>query len=141
MQPNRIRLAPRSWLWGTALLVAAVGTSSAFAATPARQDNIQARYEQDRAACLGGRSSEDQATCLREAAAAREDARRGRLEVENANYRRNALERCRVFSGDDAADCRARIEGAGTVSGSVAEGGILRELTKIVPVQPEPQKR
>ncbi len=138
MNPIRIRPAPRTILWGAALLLATAGTSSAFAATPARSDSIQVRYEQERAACLSGRTGQDQATCLKEAAAAREEARRGRLETDNAHLRRNALERCKALSGDDAADCRARIDGAGTVSGSVSGGGVLRETTTVVPAKPAP---
>ncbi len=112
-----------------------LGVSMAHAAAPrTTAADIQAQYEQERAVCLSGQSNQDRATCLQEAGAARNDARRGLLEEsQSTNYRLNALERCRVFDGEDAKDCRARMLGAGTTSGSVAAGGVLRELVTIEP--------
>ncbi|MES1162786.1 MAG: hypothetical protein ABUL50_06960 [Rhizobacter sp.] len=115
-----------------AALVLGIGAAHAAVRTPAAE--IQAQYEQERAVCLTGRSNQDRATCLQEAGAARNEARRGLLEEsQSTNYQRNALERCRVFNGEDAKDCRARILGAGDTRGSVAAGGILRELVTIEP--------
>jgi hypothetical protein len=117
-----------------------VGMGSAMAAAPRESaSEIQAQYEHERSVCLSGRSNQDQATCLREAAAARGEARRGLLDdPASADYRRNALERCRVFKGEEATECRARISGAGRISGSVGAGGILRELVTIEPAPPPP---
>lgn len=125
-----------------AAVLLSVGMGSAMAAAPRESaSEIQVQYEHERAVCLSGRSNQDQATCLREAAAARGEARRGLLEdPASADYRRNALERCHVFSGEEATECRARISGAGTVRGSVGSGGILRELVTIVPA-PAPSDR
>jgi len=95
--------------------------------------DIQAQYERERAVCLSGKSNQDQATCLKEAGAARDVARRGQLDEGNADYRRNQLDRCKALTGDEAKDCRLRMKGAGTVSGSASAGGIYRELTTIVP--------
>ena len=91
------------------------------------------RYERDRAACLSGRSGQDQATCLREAGAALQAARRGDLGNGDGNLKRNAQERCKVLAGADRTDCLARVRGEGTASGSVEGGGILRETVTIVP--------
>jgi len=112
-----------------------LGVGMAHAAAPrTTAADIQAQYEQERAVCLSGQSNQDRATCLQEAGAARNDARRGLLEEsQSTNYRRNALERCRIFDGEDAKDCRARMLGAGTTSGSVSAGGVLRELITIEP--------
>lgn len=41
---------------------------------------------------------------------------------------RNALKRCEPLSEPDRTDCVARMQGQGTTSGSVASGGIYREL-------------
>ena len=112
-----------------------LGAGLAQAAAPrTTAAEIQAQYEQERAVCLSGQSNQDRATCLQEAGAARNDARRGLLEEsQSTNYRRNALERCRIFDGEDARDCRARMLGAGKISGSVGAGGLLRELVTIEP--------
>ena len=117
-----------------ALLLSA---GSAMAATPsATSAEIQARYERERAVCLSGKSNQDQATCLKEAGAARDVARRGLLDEGNADYRRNQLDRCKALSGEEAKDCRLRMKGAGTVSGSASAGGIYRELRTIEPAAP-----
>ena len=128
-------LRPSIWIGG---LLLSIGMSSAFAATPAPSSEIQARYERERAVCLDGLSNQDRNTCLKEAGAARDAARRGNLDVENEHYRRNALDRCKALAGDEAKDCRLRIKGAGTTSGSARDGGIYRELVTIEPAAPAP---
>ena len=105
------------------LLAASAALAAGDAAAPP-----QARYQSDRAACLSGQSAEDQATCLREAAAAREEARRGRLDNGVRDYERNATLRCQPLPEDQRRDCLARMHGQGTTSGSVEEGGIYREM-------------
>jgi len=129
MQSSLHRTRPISSLIAAALLAGA-----GFAQAAPRGADIQAQYEHERAVCLSGQSNQDRATCLQEAGAARNEARRGLLEEsKSTDYRRNALQRCRIFSGEDALDCRSRILGAGTSSGSVAAGGILRELVTVEP--------
>lgn len=129
-------------------LLALAGMPALAALGSASNAEIQARYEQERADCMSGRTTNlDRATCLREAGAARDEARRQRLESANADYQRNATQRCAALRGDDAHDCMLRMRGAGTVSGSVGGGGVLRELHTIevgpvveVPVSPAPPK-
>ena len=72
----------------------------------------------------------------REAAAARAEAQRGRLDDGKGpnQYERNAFARCAVFKTDiDRHACAERVK-QGAVSGSVQDGGILRESTVQVPV-------
>ena len=74
---------------------------------------------------------------VREARAARQEARRGRL-TENATpdqQERNRYARCDAHAAQDRDYCMRRMNGEGTVSGSVEGGGILRELTVTVPAQ------
>lgn len=104
---------------------ALIGSASAGAATSPEQ----AQYDKQKAACLAGQSNQDKATCLKEAGAALEEAKRGNLNDGNANYRRNQADRCKALSGSEQTDCVARMRGSGTVSGSVGAGGILREKT------------
>lgn len=110
-----------------------------ISAAPAAQrsgsamSDAQATYQQDRSACLNGRSAQDQATCLKEAGAARAAAQRGNLTDGPGQLRRNAKDRCSALSGGERSDCLARMNGQGTVSGSVEGGGILREKVTIEP--------
>ena len=75
---------------------------------------------------------------VREAQAARQEERRGRLQ-ENASpaqQERNRFARCDGHSSaEDREYCIRRMNGEGTVSGSVEGGGIYRELRVIVPAQ------
>ena len=118
----------RLCLASAALSLSAAATLAA-AAGPASE--IQARYEQERAKCLSGASNQDRATCLKEAGAARDEARRGQLNDGDAKYRRNAKIRCEVLTGDEARDCLARMKGQGSISGSAEDGGILRETVTL----------
>lgn len=116
-----------SLAFATALL--GLSTATAFAGNQGAASEIQARYVQERARCMDGTSNQDRATCLKEAGAARAEARRGLLEDgASTRYRRNAKTRCEALRGDEAADCLARMDGHGTTSGSAEAGGISREL-------------
>jgi hypothetical protein len=71
----------------------------------------------------------------REAWAARDEARRGILGKDDnpAEFERNRLARCDRHQGEDRDLCIRRMQGEGTVTGSVEGGGILRELRITVP--------
>ena len=78
----------------------------------------------------------DASPATREAAAARAEAQRGKLDDGQgmSQYERNASARCQVFKTDiDRQACADRVK-QGAVSGTVQEGGILRESTIEVPV-------
>jgi len=121
-----------------ALAAVALAASSAWAGTTAASGDAAARYQQERATCTNGQSHEDRATCLREAGAALEEARKGHLDDGNTDYQRNAEQRCQRLPADDKEACLARMRGQGTTSGSVGQGGILREYREVVPVPPTP---
>jgi hypothetical protein len=72
---------------------------------------------------------------VREAGAAKQEARQGILaRGENpAEFERNRLARCDKHTGDDRDYCIRRMNGEGTISGSVEGGGIYRELRVQVP--------
>lgn len=118
------------------VLCAGIAFQGASAAHAARGEmaEAQARYQQDRAACLSGQTNQDRATCLKEAGAALAEARRGGLTDGQGQLRKNAKDRCGVLAGAERTDCLARMSGEGTVSGSVEGGGILREKVTIEPV-------
>ena len=90
--------------------------------------NALARHRQDLALCNSGQSNQDRPTCLREAEAALMEARRGGLSGGNESYERNALKRCAALPAEQRDACVARMRGEGTTSGSVAAGGLYREL-------------
>jgi hypothetical protein len=113
-----------------ALLVAGMAT-----AADGKLSEAQARYQQDRAACVSGQSHQDRATCLREAGAALQEAKRGRIGDGQTSYEQNQQIRCDRLTAGDREDCLRRMRGEGTVSGSVEGGGIYRELRTTVPAQ------
>jgi hypothetical protein len=89
-------------------------------------------YQSEVQACRNGKTAEDQATCLKEARNAQADRKRGAMSDAGTNYAANARARCEVLNGEDRAACEARMMGYGTVSGSVASGGLLREVETVV---------
>ena len=97
----------------------------------------QNEFQKERAACLNGQSGEDRATCLKELGAARGEAKRGNLTDMPSAYQNNALARCSVLPPADRDDCARRVRGDGTISGSVKDGGVLRETRTIV-TEPQP---
>jgi hypothetical protein len=109
----------------SAVLTVCAAAAMAAAGTPSSE--AQSRYEAERATCMTGASNQDRATCLKEAGAARDEARKGQLSDGDGKLRQSAKQRCDALSGDEARDCMARMKGKGTTSGSVQGGGILRE--------------
>ena len=94
--------------------------------------DAQTVYQKEAAACRST-TRQDHATCMREAGAARDEARRGRLADRGTAYDKNATQRCNALPDADRQDCIARMQGQGTASGSVDGGGILRERVTRTP--------
>ena len=115
--------------WG---LAATLACAAAVAQTPATTGiDASGNTEAERAACLSGRTQQDQATCLEEARNAAADKKKGELTTQGP-VAVNALSRCQALAGEDRAACEARILGYGSTSGSVAGGGVLREVETVV---------
>jgi hypothetical protein len=89
-------------------------------------------YSTEVQACKAGKTAEDQATCLKEARNAQADKKRGVLDNAGGQFQANARARCNALSGEDKAACDARMMGYGNVSGTVAGGGLLREVETVV---------
>ena len=117
---------------------AVIGTTAllfAAGAGAAQLSEAQARYQQERAACMSGSSNQDRATCLKEAGAALGEARRGALGASSdANLARNRMARCDALPAQEREDCAVRMQ-HGTMSGSAQQGGILREIERPVPTR------
>ena len=84
------------------------------------------------AACNSGKTQQDRDTCLREARNAQADKRAGKIESPNAEVSANAMRRCDALAGEEKIACRARMSGYGNTSGSVAGGGVIREVETVV---------
>ena len=118
--------AAKAVLATTALLFAGAAAASNLS-------DAQARYKQERAVCMSGKSNQDRATCLKEAAAALQEARRGNLSSgSDTNLGLNRMVRCEALPVQDREDCALRMQ-QGATSGSAQQGGILRESTRTVP--------
>jgi hypothetical protein len=112
---------------------ASTGAAMAGSGSP----GAEARYQRERVRCLSGQSQEDAATCLKEAGAALQAARLHQLTSAQADQlAANARKRCDPLPDDQKRACLARMNGEGTVSGSVDGGGLLREYVEIVPGTP-----
>lgn len=116
------------------LIFLGLAIPSALALAQSQSQSPNERYQVERTECYNGRSSEDGATCLKEANAALAEDKRGKLAAGGASYQKNATLRCQTLPLADKADCEKRMRGEGTVSGSVASGGFLRELMVQSPV-------
>ncbi|APW40990.1 hypothetical protein RD110_26475 [Rhodoferax koreense] len=116
--------------WG---LAATLACAAAYAQPTAGTTGIDASGSTtaERAACMNGRTQQDEATCLREANNAAADKKKGELTTQGP-VAVNALTRCEPLAGEDRAACEARILGYGSTSGSVAGGGVIREVETVV---------
>jgi hypothetical protein len=121
-------LAAAAVLGTTALLFAGGAVASPLS-------EAQALYKQERAACMNGTSNQDRATCLKEAGAALGEAKRNALGASNSDsLARNRMARCDALPAAERDDCALRMQ-HGTMSGSAAQGGILREIERPVPTR------
>lgn len=134
MTISHLFVLPRPWAWALCAAGALLGATQAGAAGPGAMSEAQATYQAERALCMGGQSHQDRATCLKEAGAAFQEARGGRLGSADGQFERNRLARCDAQLPENRQDCVRNLNGEGLASGSVKGGGIYRELTTTVPV-------
>ena len=113
-------------------------SAAAIAAERSAAPDAQRRYQRETAQCMKLRV-DDRSDCLSEASTRLASTLPSRADEAPDLLARNALRRCEPLSEPDRSDCVARIRGQGTTSGSVAAGGIYRELvTREVGVAPAP---
>lgn len=117
--------------------LALLGCASAFSAQPGTTGiDASGSYQSEMAACQNGQTQQDRTTCMIEARNAQAEKKRGRIGATDSNQlSMNAAARCEVLRGDDKAACQLRMQGQGSTSGSVAGGGVLREITTEVPAE------
>lgn len=114
----------------TALL--AVSAATAQIASGTTGIDASGSTQREKAACNSGMTQQDYVTCMREANNAAADKRSGKLDNAGAQFQGNALKRCDALNGDDRISCQARMLGYGSTSGSVAGGGVVRQVETVV---------
>lgn len=132
MPTNRSVHTRKSLLSFGVVALLAVTAATAQVATGTTGIDASGSYQQEVNACLTGKTQQDQATCLREARNAQADKKRGVLDNSNAQFDANAKARCDALAGEEKAACEARLMGYGSTTGSVAGGGVLREVETVV---------
>jgi len=114
--------------WALLVLLTALGSSAAGAASKAVMLDPKARYQREIVACAAIQSVDDRANCRSEASTRYAATQAPRADEHPSILARNALKRCEPLPEPERKDCVARMRGQGTISGSVAGGGIYREL-------------
>ena len=84
------------------------------------------------AACISGKTQQDRQTCMTEVRNANAAKRAGKVDNSGGRFKDNALARCDVFQGEEQIACQARIVGYGDAAGSVAGGGVIRQIETVV---------
>jgi hypothetical protein len=115
-------------------LAGALALMAAGAAFAAPKSEAQMRYQQERSACMSGSSNQDRATCLKEAVAAYQEARKGALTGSEQALAQNRTARCTALQQPERDECVQRMQ-VGTSTGTARDGGILRENTTNVPAR------
>jgi hypothetical protein len=126
----------RAWrhtllLAGAPLLFVSLSAAAQVAPGNTGIDN-SGNYKSEVAACKSGATQQDLATCMIEARNAQAEKRRGQLDVQaDGQLALNAAARCDALTGDEKTACHARMKGLGNTTGSVAGGGVLREVETV----------
>ena len=135
--PGRVFFALRPYRPSLAAACLLTLSGLSFGQTPSDTGlDSSGDYQKEMQACREGRTGQDRATCMQEARNARKAKRQGALNTPNAqSMGANAMARCEGMTEADRAACRARMMGYGQTTGSVAGGGVLREL-EVVEMEP-----
>lgn len=127
---RNFRLAQSAAIFGVAALLSLGATAQIASGTTGIDATGDARSEMN--ACLTGRTQQDRETCMTEVRNANAAKRAGKVDNANGQFSANALKRCDVFKGEDLIACQARIVGYGKADGSVASGGVVRQVETVV---------
>jgi preprotein translocase subunit SecF len=118
--------------FGVAALLAVCAATAQVATAGSTGIDSTGSYQSEVQACMSGQTQQSREDCIKEARNAQADKSRGVLENSGPTAA-NAMGRCDVHAGgEDQAACRARIMGMGNVQGSVAGGGLIREVETVV---------
>ena len=118
--------------FGAAALLAVGAATAQVAISGTTGIDATGSYQSEVNACMSGLTQQDRSDCLKEARNANADKRRGVLDTQGS-LEANAMRRCDVFTtGEDKAACQARTMGMGSAEGSVAGGGLIKEVETVV---------
>lgn len=114
------------------LTFGAVTAASAQVASGTTGIDATGNAQSELAACNNGKTQQDRQTCMTEVKNANAAKRAGKVDNSGGRYKENALARCDVLSGEEKIACQARIVGYGDSAGSVAGGGVIRQVETVV---------
>ena len=145
--PLKFRMSTLSKSVAAFTITAALAMTAATAQVASGTTGIDAtgNAQSEANACITGMTQQDRETCLREVRNANADKRAGKLDNAGGQFGANAVQRCDVLMGQDKIACEARVAGVGNTQGSVAGGGVIREIETVVvpkdgtPVNIQPQ--
>jgi hypothetical protein len=131
-QPHISKLVSQGLLTAAVGIVGAAVLATlpmpAFSATTGAAPNARAQYARDVAHCRSLKpQSTERANCLSEASTRFSMTQPSKPQEAPEILARNALRRCESLPPADKTECVARMQ-HGSVSGSVAGGGVLRQL-------------
>jgi hypothetical protein len=114
------------------LTVGAISAASAQIASGTTGIDATGNAQSELAACNNGKTQQDRQTCITEVRNANAARRAGKVDNSGGKFKENALARCDVFKGEEQVACQARIVGYGDAAGSVAGGGVIRQVETVV---------
>ena len=134
---------------GAAFALCALLAMSASAQIASGTTGIDAtgNAQSEMAACNNGTTQQSRETCITEVRNANAAKRAGKVDNAGGQFDANAVQRCDALTGEDKIACQARVAGYGNPQGSVAGGGVIREIETVVTpndgstVQVQPQTR
>lgn len=112
--------------------VGAISAASAQIASGTTGIDATGNAQSELAACINGKTQQDRQTCMTEVRNANAAKRAGKVDNSGGKFKENALARCDVFKGEEQVACQARIVGYGDAAGSVAGGGVIRQVETVV---------
>jgi hypothetical protein len=130
--PEKIARLRKSMAYFGLVSLLAVSAATAQVASGTTGIDASGNTQREKAACHNGMTQQDFVTCMREANNAAAAKRSGKLDNAGGQFEANALKRCDVLRGEDQIACEARIMGYGSTSGSVAGGGVVRQVETVV---------
>ena len=110
----------------------AVTAASAQIASGTTGIDATGNEQSELAACNSGKTQQDRQTCMTEVRNANAAKRAGKVDNSGGRFKENALARCDVFKGEEQIACQARVVGYGDTAGSVAGGGVIRQVETVV---------
>ena len=110
----------------------AITAASAQIASGSTGIDASGNAQSELAACNSGKTQQDRQTCITEVRNANAAKRAGKVDNSGGRFKQNALSRCDVFQGEEQIACQARVVGYGEAAGSVAGGGVIRQVETVV---------